>query len=219
MLRPSLSGMVSASILRVAGGAPDNRYRERVVRMTHLKLISDRHIVRETYVRSGQGYRGPDLFAPQPNLTGRTYAKLWSYMSIAITAAVWQLEIPSSEKLVLLALADHAKDDGFCWPGIPGLAKKCSLSERQVQRYIKSLEKKGFLKLTYRHAKSTYFKVVVTSTSPSKSRVTPATPHSDTSVTTDGDTHVTQNRKLNRKESSTKEPLSEWKKRMGIYVP
>jgi hypothetical protein len=34
---------------------------------------------------------------------------------------VWELELPDSEKLVLLALADCANDEGHCWPGMNAL--------------------------------------------------------------------------------------------------
>lgn len=49
--------------------------------------------------------------------------------------------------LVLLALADRANDDGICWPGITELARKSRLSDRQVERVLKGLEKDGELEL------------------------------------------------------------------------
>jgi hypothetical protein len=35
-------------------------------------------------------------------------------------AEVWVLAISAAEKMVLLALADAANDDGICWPSITG---------------------------------------------------------------------------------------------------
>jgi Helix-turn-helix domain len=58
---------------------------------------------------------------------------------------VWELELPASEKLVLLALADCANDEGHCWPGIATLKKKCSKSERTIQGCIRTLCEKGHL--------------------------------------------------------------------------
>jgi hypothetical protein len=58
---------------------------------------------------------------------------------------VWELELPDSEKLVLLALADCANDEGHCWPGMTALKKKCSKSDRTVQIAIKMLCAKGHL--------------------------------------------------------------------------
>jgi hypothetical protein len=58
---------------------------------------------------------------------------------------VWELELPDSEKLVLLALADCANDEGRCWPGMAALVRKCSKSDRTVQGSIIALCSKGHL--------------------------------------------------------------------------
>lgn len=54
---------------------------------------------------------------------------------------VWE-DSPRSgnDLIVLLALADWANDDGYCWPSIPTLATKARLSERTVQRVITKLQ-------------------------------------------------------------------------------
>jgi len=60
--------------------------------------------------------------------------------------AIFDLEIPSAEKLVLLAMADHARDDGTgCYPAIGTLAKKTSLSRRGTQKLIRRLQVAGFI--------------------------------------------------------------------------
>ena len=59
--------------------------------------------------------------------------------------AVWELPLPDSEKIVLLALADCANDEGHCWPSMATLARKCSKSDRTVQAAIKSLVDGGHL--------------------------------------------------------------------------
>jgi hypothetical protein len=63
-------------------------------------------------------------------------------MSIKVMNRVWEhSEAGGSELLVLLAIADHAHDDGAgAWPAIGTLARKCKLSNRQVTRIIGSLE-------------------------------------------------------------------------------
>lgn len=58
---------------------------------------------------------------------------------------VWSLELPDSQKIVLLALADCANDEGHCWPSMATLAKKCSKGERTVQGVIKELVEAGHL--------------------------------------------------------------------------
>jgi hypothetical protein len=62
-------------------------------------------------------------------------------MSVRLMGAVFELEISASEKLVLLAMADHARDDGTgCYPSIGTLARKTSQSRRGVQKIMRKLE-------------------------------------------------------------------------------
>jgi hypothetical protein len=62
-------------------------------------------------------------------------------MSIEVMAKVWK-HSPYGEGtlLVLLAMADWANDDGFCWPSIPQLAHKSRQSERNVRYNLRRLE-------------------------------------------------------------------------------
>lgn len=57
----------------------------------------------------------------------------------------WEIELSAFEKIVLLALADCANDEGKCWPSIATLCRKTNASERTVQRSITALEKAGHL--------------------------------------------------------------------------
>jgi hypothetical protein len=67
-------------------------------------------------------------------------------MSIRLMTAVWDLVLAHDEQLVLLALADHAHDDGSkCFPGVRYLAWKTNYSERQVQRALRSMEAAGLI--------------------------------------------------------------------------
>lgn len=66
-------------------------------------------------------------------------------MSIKLMTSAWEVNLPDSEKLVLLALADWANDDGACWPSMAKLATKCSKSDRTVQTAIKALVAGGHL--------------------------------------------------------------------------
>lgn len=50
-------------------------------------------------------------------------------------AEVWRLDLEPTKKLVLLAYADHADEDGDrVYPSVSRVAHKCGLSIRQVQR-------------------------------------------------------------------------------------
>ncbi len=67
-------------------------------------------------------------------------------MSIRLMGVVFALEIAASEKLVLLAMADHARDDGTgCYPSIDLLARKTSQSRRGVQKIMRRLEDAGLI--------------------------------------------------------------------------
>lgn len=68
---------------------------------------------------------------------------------MSLKCMLWVFESSQStgsDRLVLLALADHADDETWkCWPSVPRIAHKAKVSERTVQRSIKTLEKIGEL--------------------------------------------------------------------------
>jgi hypothetical protein len=70
-------------------------------------------------------------------------------MSIRLMSQVWEdTRIDSqSELLVLLALADHARDDGLCWPSMRSIAVKARIEERSAQRIVRRLIEKGLVEL------------------------------------------------------------------------
>lgn len=73
-----------------------------------------------------------------------------------------------TDRLVLLAIADQARDDGTdAWPSIARLAVKVGVSERTVQRSIRKLAELGELAITEgggRHRPNTYRVVMETMT-------------------------------------------------------
>jgi len=71
---------------------------------------------------------------------------------------VWQLEgLNSSDKMVLLSLADYSNIHGHCWPAVETLAQRCSIGGRQVRRIIKKLEVAGLLIVKNRGRRSNYY--------------------------------------------------------------
>lgn len=51
----------------------------------------------------------------------------------------WRQTLTPTLKLILMALADAADDQGVCWPSVSTLAKKCTVSTRTVQRSLRAL--------------------------------------------------------------------------------
>ena len=81
-------------------------------------------------------------------------------MSIKCMTQVWESsQAKGSELLLLLAIADHASDDGYAWPGIESLAKKIRMTTRTVIRLVEELEKKR--ELYARHNRRTGNKYVI----------------------------------------------------------
>ena len=66
-------------------------------------------------------------------------------MSVRICARVWESDLAGSDLLLMLALADHADDEGVCWPSVPKVAVKARMSERTAQRSIARLSAAGLL--------------------------------------------------------------------------
>lgn len=69
-------------------------------------------------------------------------------MSIRVMSHVWRLDLPPSVKLVALALADHAHDDGTeARPSRALLIEKTGLSKMTVKRAIEHLMADGVILL------------------------------------------------------------------------
>lgn len=99
-------------------------------------------------------------------------------VSIKLMSAVWELDLPTGEKMVLLALADQANDAGEqCWPSVPTIARRCGMGDRTVRRALADLEAAGHLTRLHRDGNSTQYRVHPGhSGSPAKSAALPNTP-------------------------------------------
>jgi len=60
------------------------------------------------------------------------------------------VDLEPKEKLVMLAFADHASDEGVCWVSIRTMMVKTSISRGAIHRIIAVLESKKFLARTER---------------------------------------------------------------------
>jgi len=72
---------------------------------------------------------------------------------MSVKALTWAFEQPlaGNEKVVLLALADHADENGSCWPSMRRIAEKACIAERTVRRILIVLEEGGFLLVNSQH--------------------------------------------------------------------
>lgn len=72
-------------------------------------------------------------------------------MSIKVMSLVWsRAPVQNGELLVLLALADNADDHGNAFPGVPYLASKARMSDRNVQLCMRKLERARLIRVVPR---------------------------------------------------------------------
>ena len=83
-------------------------------------------------------------------------------LAIKIIEAVCKLTLGSStDKLLLLMLANHADPDGRCRPGIALLSQETDLSRRAVFDSLKRLIAAGYIEVIHRHRHSNTFQIVL----------------------------------------------------------
>jgi len=68
-------------------------------------------------------------------------------MSVEVMSVVWKLDLPQNKKLVLLAIADHANDDGIAWPSQGRIAWKTGYKRRNIKRILDELIEDGLLQV------------------------------------------------------------------------
>lgn len=81
-------------------------------------------------------------------------------MSVKKMSEVWALTgLQGTKKLVLLALADNANDEGISWPSLTTISRKCGLTRRGVTLALEFLEKSGFISRSKTEHKSTTYNI------------------------------------------------------------
>ena len=80
-------------------------------------------------------------------------------MSVKAIDWAWEVKgLSSTQRLVLLSLADHFNEDrGAAWPGVDRMAKRCCLSDRAIQTNLKVLRNGGLVTLLRREGKRNYY--------------------------------------------------------------
>jgi len=82
-------------------------------------------------------------------------------MSIQLINEVWKLDLPSTDKFVLISLADQANDYGVCWPSISKIAKRCGITDRAAQIVIGRLASRGLISRALRQGATTFYKITL----------------------------------------------------------
>lgn len=67
------------------------------------------------------------------------------------TRWAWAQAVESTQKLVLLAIADVANEQGDCCPSVGALAKRCKKSPRTIQRALQALIAADLVSCDSRH--------------------------------------------------------------------
>lgn len=86
-------------------------------------------------------------------------------MSFCCTKWAWQQVLPHMEKIILLALAEHANKHNECHPSMSTLAEECGMCRRSVIRIVEKLIKKKLVfvkKRVTHHGKSTHIYILNT---------------------------------------------------------
>ncbi len=82
-------------------------------------------------------------------------------MSIREMSRVWNdSEEKGNNLLLLLAIADNANDDGYCFPGVSYLAKKTRQSKRTVVRMLSALEESGEIAIIRKRSRGNHYMVL-----------------------------------------------------------
>ena len=81
-------------------------------------------------------------------------------MSISLMSYAWRMPCENlSTKLVLMKLADHASDDGACWPSWGHLTKHTGCSRATVARALGELQRLGVISIEHREGTSNIYTI------------------------------------------------------------
>lgn len=98
-------------------------------------------------------------------------------MSTHILSSCWAMSgMSSTQKLVLISLADQANDDGVCWPSIRRMRERTCLSERAIRDAIAWLTESGVLSVSHRFNSSNVYTITTASYLPVLEQNTPPAP-------------------------------------------
>lgn len=68
-------------------------------------------------------------------------------MSAILFGLIKYTSLSSSKRAIMWVLADHASDEGYCFPGRALLSKEVGISERHLRLNLQALEREGWLRM------------------------------------------------------------------------
>jgi len=74
----------------------------------------------------------------------------------------WPIQIPPTQKAVLISLADQANDHGSCWPSISGIAERTCFGRTAVIEAIKWLEQAGLISMEKTFGRTNRYQLNIT---------------------------------------------------------
>lgn len=66
-------------------------------------------------------------------------------MSIKLIQQAWESDLKGNDLLVLIALADNASDEGYCWPSWKSIISKTKVSRGTLSSVLNRLESGGYI--------------------------------------------------------------------------
>lgn len=82
-------------------------------------------------------------------------------MSIKMMATVWESSpYAGTQRLIHLALADFADDEGYLFPKQETIAKKAACSRETVNRTIQKMAEDGYLEIISRHPRNAKYRLI-----------------------------------------------------------
>jgi len=95
---------------------------------------------------------------------------------MSIAAINWALNcvsgITSTQKAILIALADRANEENKCWPSYDDICERSCANRKSVVSALKKLEELGLIQKTRRYSKSTVYELLISTDMGSISRST-----------------------------------------------
>ena len=68
-------------------------------------------------------------------------------MSVHISSNVWKSSFDTPlQKLILLAFADMANDEGYCWPSVRSIKERVGVADSTIRENVRALEAMGWLR-------------------------------------------------------------------------